>query len=361
MVERKTAQAAEASLSPRQYLVLYRLAQLGYARREHLIRACFRGVADPEKRFQAEIEPLIRPRGTRADASSLILEHEATKTLYLNRTGRNALDSPPSVESRTPLGSSVEPEPAYFRRRDADGRPIPYGLRALPSERRASADAKLDEYVGIAEVLSRFLELEGATLTTATDRFVIQRVEVSCKPTGVVFPLKERKVELRPDGLILLYRRRENGERSVDWFYLEYEETSTPSKKLETLRRYAQFYWTGQFQRSWNAEYRFVYDLPHEGEEEKPPKFKVLVVVEDGDGSGYLDGILNEFRFRKDVGLDYRELGFPSDTMGAGQFLVCRRSALAQAAHALSAVWLSGANHLQLRAGEPVRMVSCLG
>ena len=43
---RREARTASFSPTQRQYLVLYRLAQLGYASREHLIRACFRDVTD---------------------------------------------------------------------------------------------------------------------------------------------------------------------------------------------------------------------------------------------------------------------------------------------------------------------------
>jgi hypothetical protein len=349
------------SPSQRQYFVLYRLAQLGYAKREHLLRACFLDVPDGQTRFERDIEPLIRPRNRRGDA--LIVEEAATGLLSLNRAGRFTLDAPLRSEPREAFSTEGDAEPTYFRGRSDDGRPIPYGVRSLPTERRLTETTNLDERVALADVLTRFLELEGGRMRTTDRSYRIERVEVFSKPPEFGFPIGNRKASIRPDGLILLARRDDAGALHADWHYLEYEETSTPSKKLDALRQYAQFFWMGAFQRLWNDEYRFLYDLNevNDGKEVETPRFKVLVVVEENDGSGYLDGILREFRFSKDVGLDYRELGFPSDTMGTGQFLVCQRSAFVRAEHALARVWLDGEQRLRRLAGEEWNFVTYLG
>ena len=364
-------QAAQAmsSFSPtqRQYLVLYRLAQMGYARREHMIRACFRDVPDSERTFAEEIEPLVREQGKRGSTSPipvLIAEHPESGLLHLNRPGRASLDSAGGSASRQAFATATpDTEPTYFRGRDDRGIPIPYNLKPLPSERRTTANANLDEYVGIADVFTRFVECEAGLLTAGVEKWRLERVEVVAKPSDVTFTVDNRKVELRPDGLVILHRRNADGHLDVDWFYVEYEETSTPSKKLESLRQYAQFFWRGEFARLWNAEYRYTYDLTeiNGGNEVEKPIFKVLVIVEEGDGSGYLDGLLREFRFLKDTGLRYRELGFPSDVMGLGQFLFCRRAEFVAAEHALASVWLNGANYQRRLSEGDWRLVTCLG
>ena len=204
---------------------------------------------------------------------------------------------------------------------------------------------------------------ERLSLIVEEAKWRLERVEICAKPSPVEFMLDNRKAEIRPDGLVILYRRDESGELAFDWFYVEYEETSTPSKKLDTLRQYAQFYWRGEFGRLWNAEYRYRYDLTEidEGREVEQPKFKVLVVVEEGEGTGYLDGILRDFRFLKDAGIRYQELGFPSDVMGLGQFLFCPRKQFVTADHALAPVWLNGANYQRRLSEQEWRLISCLG
>ena len=153
--------------------------------------------------------------------------------------------------------------------------------------------------------------------------------------------------------MVVLYRRDKNGALQFDWLYLEYEETSSPAKKFDTLREYARFYWSGEFRRLFNTQYRQNYEL---GEADvQNPRFRTLILVANSEGSGYLDAVLAELRFT-DIGVDYKQLGFPSDRMGLHQFLFCQRETLVKAQHALSSVWLNAANYERDK-----RPVTCIG
>ena len=348
----------------RQFLALYRLGQFGFARRQHLERACFRDVSDARHKFSEHIVPIIKGGGYKSVAPDLILQHEDTQLLYLGKKGRDLLEIAEASSAREAFAEEQdELEPRYYRGRDHRDAPIRYNVPAVPRERRVAQNARLDEYFGIADVFARFVECEGGVIRTRDDEYTIERVEVYCKPADVVYHFEGKKQQVKPDGLVILYRRDRAGALSFDWFYLEYEETSTPAKKLDTLKQYAQFYWSGAFSQVWNNAYRYAYGL-HEVNDGRPvenPRMKVLVVVEDSDGSGYLDGILADFRFLKDVGLNYQDFGFPSDMMGLGQFLFARRSELVKGEHALEPMWLNGANYQRKLAGEDWRLVSCLG
>ena len=350
-------------LNQRQFLTLYRLSQFGFATRKHLTTTCFRDTADPDYEYSRRIVPITRGQGRKKD-EGIVLSHD--DLLYLGKAAHNLLLQERRETTRQAFATSnaeADEKPRYFRGLDSAGQPTPYNVKALKDPPRIGQDPRLDEYYGIADVLAKFVLCEGGIVTTRDNRYTIDRVEVYAKPDDVKFKLDGKAAELKPDGLVIIYRADKNGKLGFDWFYVEYEDTSDPLKKVESLRRYAQFYWKGGFKENFNGTYRHRYDLVEVGEAGRPvdnPRFKVLVVCEDTDGSGYLDLILQSFRFLEDTGLDHRKLGFPSPVMGMGQFLFCQRSALNAAEHALEPIWLNGAEYQRRQEGKAFKRVTCL-
>ena len=146
--------------------------------------------------FAEEIEPLISMPRRGSRPAGFILEHEATRSLYINKAGRALLDSAGGASTRRAFApQSEEAEPTYFRGRDASGGPIPYTVDPLSEPPRTSADARLDEYIGIADVLTRFIECEAGVLTTHERRCTLERVEVYAKPSDVEFSLDNKRIQ----------------------------------------------------------------------------------------------------------------------------------------------------------------------
>ena len=185
----------DINLTQRQYLTLYRLAQFGFSTRENLMQACFFDMADPVQKYREHIVPITKGEGRATGNPNLVLKFKSTDFLYIGESGLSALHE--SLQQNRP-----------------------YNLQMLPNPRNVKSNRNLDEYAGLAPVFAKFCQLEGGEAQVGSKRYTIERVEVYCKPDDLQFYAEGKSRQIKPDGLVVLYRRDKNGALQFDWLYL---------------------------------------------------------------------------------------------------------------------------------------------